>query len=162
MKKSKFILLFFVVTFSMNYCSKKVDVVSMDEFQNKILDQKTVILDVRTEEEYFGPLGHIEGSILIPINELENRLNELHEYKKNTIYVVCRSGNRSGLGKDILNENNFTAVNVDGGMLNWKVDKSERKERINVILQEVFFYDPHNFNYFIHTVFFLCVLNKNI
>ena len=162
MKKSKFILLFFVVTFSMNYCSKKVDVVSMDEFQNKILDQKTVILDVRTEEEYFGPLGHIEGSILIPINELENRLNELHEYKKNTIYVVCRSGNRSGLGKDILNENNFTAVNVNGGMLNWKVDKSERKERINVILQEVFFYDPYNFNYFIHTVFFLCVLNKNI
>ena len=126
MKKSKFILLFFVVTFSMNYCSKKVDVVSMDEFQNKILDQKTVILDVRTEEEYFGPLGHIEGSILIPINELENRLNELNEYKKNTIYVVCRSGNRSGLGKDILIENNFTAVNVDGGMLNWKVDKSER------------------------------------
>ena len=126
MKKSKFILLFFVVTFSMNYCSKKTDVVSMDEFQNKILDQKTVILDVRTEEEYFGPLGHIEGSILIPINELENRLNELNEYKKNTIYVVCRSGNRSGLGKDILIENNFTAVNVDGGMLNWKVDKSER------------------------------------
>ena len=126
MKKSKFILLFFVVTFFMNYCSKKTDVVSMDEFQNKILDQKTVILDVRTEEEYFGPLGHIEGSILIPINELENRLNELNEYKKNTIYVVCRSGNRSGLGKDILVENNFTAVNVDGGMLNWKVDKSER------------------------------------
>ena len=126
MKKSKFILLFFVVTFSMNYCSKKVDVVSMDEFQNKILDQKTVILDVRTEEEYFGPLGHIEGSILIPINELENRLIELQEYKKNTIYVVCRSGNRSELGKNILNENNFTAVNVDGGMLNWKVDKSER------------------------------------
>ncbi len=110
MKKSKFILLFFVVTFSMNFCSKKADVVSMDEFQNKILDQNTVILDVRSEEEYFGPLGHIEGSI----------------YKKNTIYVVCRSGNRSGLGKDILNENNFTAVNVDGGMLNWKVDKSER------------------------------------
>ena len=126
MKKSKFILLFFVVTFSMNYCSKKADVVSMDEFQNKILNQKTVILDVRTKEEYFGPLGHIEGSILIPINELENRLIELHEYKKNTIYVVCRSGNRSGLGKDILVENNFTAVNVDGGMLNWKVDKSER------------------------------------
>ena len=98
----------------------------MDEFQNKILDQKTVILDVRTEEEYFGPLGHIDGSILIPINELENRLNELNDYKKNTIYVVCRSGNRSEFGKDILNENNFTAVNVDGGMLNWKADKSER------------------------------------
>ena len=122
MKKNKLILLFFVVTFSMNCCSKKVDVISMHEFQDKILDNKTVVLDVRTEEEYYGPLGHINGSILIPINELEDRLSELNDYKENTIYVVCRSGNRSGFGKDILNENNFTAVNVDGGMLDWKTE----------------------------------------
>ena len=122
MKKSKFILLFFVVTFSMNFCSKKVDVISMNEFQDKILDQKTIVLDVRTEEEYFGPLGHIEGAILSPINELENRLVELDEYKDETIYVVCRSGNRSGFGKDILNNNNFDAINVDGGMLQWKAN----------------------------------------
>ena len=126
MKKSKLILLFFVVTFSMKCCSKKVDVISMNEFQDKILDNKTVVLEVRTEEEYYGPLGHINGSILIPINELDDRLDELIDYKENTIYVVCRSGNRSGLGKDILNENNFTAVNVDGGMLAWKADKNER------------------------------------
>ena len=126
MKKSKLILLFFVLTFSMYCCSKNVDVISMSEFQDKILDNKTVVLDVRTEEEYFGPLGHINGSILIPINELEDRLDELNDYKENTIYVVCRSGNRSGFGKDILNENNFTAVNVDGGMLAWKADKNEK------------------------------------
>ena len=122
MKKSKFILLFFVVTFSMNFCSKKVDVITMNEFQDKILDQKTIVLDVRTEEEYYGPLGHIEGAILIPINELENRLVELDEYRDKTIYVVCRSGNRSGFGKDILNNNNFDAINVDGGMLQWKAN----------------------------------------
>ena len=122
MKKSKFILLFFVVTFSMNFCSKKVDVISMNQFQDKILDQKTIVLDVRTEEEYFGPLGHIEGAILIPINELENRLVELDEFRDKTIYVVCRSGNRSGFGKDILNNNNFDAINVDGGMLQWKAN----------------------------------------
>ena len=39
MKKSKLILLFFVVTFSMNFCSKSVDVVSMNEFQDKILSR---------------------------------------------------------------------------------------------------------------------------
>ena len=126
MKKSKLILLFFVVTFSMNFCSKKADVISMSEFQDKILNNETVVLDVRTEEEYYGPLGHIDGSILIPINEVEDRIDELVNYKKNTIYVVCRSGNRSDFGKDILNENNFTAVNVDGGMLDWKADKNER------------------------------------
>ena len=126
MKKSKLILLFFVVTFSMICCSKNTDVISMHKFQDKILDNKTVVLDVRTEEEYYGPLGHINGSILIPINELEDRLGDLNDYKENTIYVVCRSGNRSGFGKEILNENNFTAVNVDGGMLDWKADKNER------------------------------------
>ena len=126
MKKIKSILMFLVLTFSMSVCSKNVDVIRMNEFQDKILDKETIVLDVRTEEEYYGPLGHIEGAILIPINELENRLIELDKYKDNTIYVVCRSGNRSGFGKDILNDNNFTAVNVDGGMLEWKADTNER------------------------------------
>ncbi len=122
MKKIKSILFFLVLTFSMIFCSKNSDVVSMYEFQNNILNEKSIVLDVRTEEEYFGPLGHIDGAILIPIDELGNRLNELEIYKEETIYVVCRSGNRSNFGKNILNENNFKAVNVDGGMLEWKTD----------------------------------------
>ena len=126
MKKIKSIIMFLVLTFSMSFCSKNVDVISMQEFQNNILNDKSIVLDVRTEEEYYGPLGHINGSILIPINELEDRLSELNDYRENIIYVVCRSGNRSGFGKDILNENNFTAINVDGGMLDWKTDKNER------------------------------------
>jgi len=102
-------------------CSKNnIDVVSMEEFQSKILDSNTVVLDVRTEEEFHGPLGHIKGAILIPIDELSSRVNELNELKSKDIYVVCRSGNRSNFGKDILRENNFNAINVDGGMLAWK------------------------------------------
>ena len=98
----------------------------MQQFQSRILDQNTVVLDVRTEEEYFGPLGHIDGAILIPINELESRMVELKKFQDETIYVVCRSGNRSNLGKDLLIENNFKAVNVDGGMLAWKADSNAR------------------------------------
>jgi rhodanese-related sulfurtransferase len=126
MKKIKSILMFLVLTFSMSFCSKNVDVISMQEFQNNILNDKSIVLDVRTEEEYFGPLGHINGAILIPIDQLENRLSELEIYKNDTIYVVCRSGNRSNFGKDILNANNFKAINIDGGMLAWKADTDER------------------------------------
>ena len=118
--------MFLVLTFSMSFCSKNVDVISMQEFQNNILNDKSIVLDVRTEEEYFGPLGHINGAILIPIDQLENRLSELEIYKNDTIYVVCRSGNRSNFGKDILNANNFKAINVDGGMIAWKADTDER------------------------------------
>ena len=126
MKKIKSILMFLVLTFSMSFCSKNVDVISMQEFQNNILNDKSIVLDVRTEEEYFGPLGHINGAILIPIDQLENRLSELEIYKNDSIFVVCRSGNRSNFGKDILNANNFKAINVDGGMLAWKADTDER------------------------------------
>ncbi len=117
----KYLFSIFIVIFSITMCSKNnIDVVSMEEFQSNILDSNTVVLDVRTEEEFHGPLGHIKGAILIPIDELSLRINELNEVKSKDIYVVCRSGNRSNFGKDILRENNFNAINIDGGMLAWK------------------------------------------
>ena len=117
----KYLFSIFIVIFSITMCSKNnIDVVSMEQFQLNILDNNTVVLDVRTEEEFYGPLGHIKGAILIPIDELSIRINELNEVKSKDIYVVCRSGNRSNFGKDILRENNFNAINIDDGMLAWK------------------------------------------
>ncbi len=55
----------------------------------------TFILDVRTPEEYDGPLGHIEGARLIPAPELAQRLDELADVKNRPIFVICRSGGRS-------------------------------------------------------------------
>tara|TARA_Y100001954_G_scaffold180619_1_gene192402 strand:- start:413 stop:790 length:378 start_codon:yes stop_codon:yes gene_type:complete len=124
--KNKFLIIFFILTFSLMMCSKNKDVIMMEEFQSSILDKNTIVLDVRTEEEYYGPLGHIENAILIPIQELQSRLDELNQFKNETIYVVCRSGQRSNVGKDILNANNFRAVNVDGGMISWRPENSER------------------------------------
>jgi rhodanese-related sulfurtransferase len=115
------LLSIFIVIFLLVMCGKNnSDVVSMEEFQSKILDENTFVLDVRTEEEFYGPLGHIEGATLIPIDELSSRMNELNKVKDKDIYVICRSGNRSNVGKNILKENSFHAINVDGGMLAWK------------------------------------------
>ena len=117
----KYFFSIFIVSFLLVMCSKNnSDVVSMEEFQSEILSKNTFVLDVRTEEEFFGPLGHIDGAMLIPIDELSMRINELEEVKDKNIYVVCRSGNRSNIGKNILRENSFNAINVDGGMLAWK------------------------------------------
>ena len=126
MMKIKFLIIFFILNFSLMMCTKNKDVIMMKELQSSILDKNTIVLDVRTEEEYFGPLGHIENAILIPIQELQSRLDELNQFKNETIYVVCRSGQRSNVGKDILNANNFRAVNVDGGMISWRPENSER------------------------------------
>ena len=61
----------------------KKAIVSVSEVQEKIDNKEDIyLLDVRTAAEYSGNLGHIEGAILIPLNELENRLVELEEEKE--------------------------------------------------------------------------------
>ena len=122
----RYLFSIFIVIFLFVMCSKdNRDVISMKEFKSGILDSDTTVLDVRTEEEFYGPLGHIEGAILIPIDDLEGRVGELNSVKNEKIYVVCRTGNRSGRGKDFLNSNGFTAVNVDGGMVAWESLENE-------------------------------------
>ena len=86
----------------------------------RLANGKPFILDVRTVPEYDGPLGHIEGSTLIPVQELETRLAELEPYRDQELIVVCRSGNRSRRATILLNRNGFKAINMLGGMKAWK------------------------------------------
>ncbi len=79
-------------------------------------DSNFVILDVRTPPELNGPLGHINGVINIPVQVLDQKVNELEPYKDKKIYVICRSGNRSRLATQILLKHGYNAVNVMGGM----------------------------------------------
>lgn len=63
---------------------------------------------------------HIEGVRSVPLDEIQNRLSEFTG--KKTIYVHCRSGNRSRKALDRLKELGVTAelVNVEGGLLAWE------------------------------------------
>lgn len=77
------------------------------------------ILDVRTQSEYDE--GHLENSILIPVTELESRIDELSLFKHTEIIVYCRTGSRSATASEILDSNNFTRVfNVLGGITAWE------------------------------------------
>jgi rhodanese-related sulfurtransferase len=73
------------------------------------------VLDVRTQEEWDE--YHAPMATLIPLDELPNRLNEAP--KDREILVVCRSGNRSQEGRDILLEAGYNAVSMAGGMKDW-------------------------------------------
>lgn len=74
------------------------------------------ILDVRQPEEWNA--AHIPESTLIPLGELSSRLSEVPSDK--TIVVVCRSGNRSAQGRDILLKAGFTDVtSMAGGINSW-------------------------------------------
>lgn len=80
-------------------------------------DQDYKFIDVRTNSEFLS--GHIQNSIHIPLQELENRLNEIEQIKQKNIIVYCRSGARSSNATDILLKNNFKVQNLTGGILSW-------------------------------------------
>lgn len=83
----------------------------------KFMEDGAFILDVREPSEWVE--GHIDGATLIPLAELPNRLNELPKDIK--IVVVCRSGNRSAQGRDILLNAGFPQVtSLAGGMNAWQ------------------------------------------
>jgi len=88
-------------------------------------DSNLVLLDVRNPYELEDKsLGHIDGVINIPVQELEARLSELDEFKEKDIAVICRSGRRSGTATDILIKNGFHAVNVLGGMIQYRATEN--------------------------------------
>ena len=94
--------------------------ITVADVQKKIyIKNNILLLDVRTLDEFDGPLGHIAGAVLIPIQELEQRIDELNEHKEKEIIVICRSGNRSQTGTRILISHGFNAVNMVGGMKAW-------------------------------------------
>ncbi len=75
-----------------------------------------LFLDVRTAAEW--DQGHIAESVLIPLDELSNRLGELP--RDRDIVVVCRSGARSTEGAQILRNAGFTRVTcLSGGLQSW-------------------------------------------
>lgn len=74
------------------------------------------ILDVRQPEEWTA--GHIPAATLIPLGDLSARLAEVP--KDRQVVVVCRSGNRSAQGRDVLLGAGYPSVtSMAGGMNDW-------------------------------------------
>lgn len=81
----------------------------------QLYQEGTFVLDVRTQEEWNE--YHAPNTTLIPLEQLQSRLNELP--KDRQIVVVCRSGNRSQEGRDILLSAGFQAISMAGGLKEW-------------------------------------------
>jgi len=74
------------------------------------------VLDVRTQQEWDE--YHAPNTTLIPLDQLPARISELPKGKD--IVVICRSGNRSQQGRDILSNAGFNATSVRGGLSEWR------------------------------------------
>jgi rhodanese-related sulfurtransferase len=73
------------------------------------------LIDVRQPDEYVD--GHAANAILIPLNEIPDRLGEIPTDRE--VLMICRSGGRSGMACEFLWERGIDAVNIAGGTLAW-------------------------------------------
>jgi phage shock protein E len=72
-----------------------------------------LVVDVRTPAEFAS--GAYQGAINIPLDQVEKRLADFGA-RKHAIVVYCRTGNRSGQAKVILEKNGFSDVTKGGGL----------------------------------------------
>ncbi len=90
--------------------------INFEQAKQIIDNEQVILLDVRTEEEYIT--GHIPNSTLIPLDELEERINELKD-KNQKMLVYCKSGRRSVIACEILDAYGYTNVYNIGGVVDW-------------------------------------------
>lgn len=86
-------------------------------------EEGIILLDVRTKEEYAEK--HIPNSLLIPVDELEEQVEEKISDKNTIIFVYCRSGRRSSIAAEKLIEMGYTDVFDLGGIIDWPYETEQ-------------------------------------
>lgn len=102
-----------------NLQDNQIDVFGLKQKRDN--NEDFILLDVREDFEY--DIAHIEGSILIPLSELDARITELSHDEK--YVVMCKLGGRSARAVEFMESHGFSDVkNLVGGIREWtaKID----------------------------------------
>ena len=87
--------------------------------QRQQAGQSSVLLDVRTSEEYLD--GHIAGALNIPVDQLSGRASALGVPRDSEIVVYCVSGKRATKAQETLTSLGYTHVRqLDGSLNTWR------------------------------------------
>lgn len=93
--------------------------VNADEAADLLAAARPFVLDVRTPGEFAQ--GHLQGAVLIPIQDLQRRLAELAPHKEEPVFVYCRTGNRSTVAARLMLDAGFEQViNLRRGIVDWE------------------------------------------
>lgn len=102
------------------YLQQRGSKLSLLEATQRINTGKTLVLDVRTAEQFTA--SHLRDARNIPLKELAQRVGELDKFKGKSVIVVCQSGTQSGKAESILKKAGFTEVyGLTGGIAAWQL-----------------------------------------
>lgn len=83
-------------------------------------NSEIILLDVRTQLEYDAE--HIEGTTLVPLDDISEKASEIIPDQEKVYYVYCRSGNRSATAAQLLVDMGYENVYDLGGIIDWPYD----------------------------------------
>jgi rhodanese-related sulfurtransferase len=79
-------------------------------------DDSTVVLDVRSPEEYAA--GHVPGAVNIPYDQVASRIAEVPKDKDVLLY--CKTGRRAGIAAEVLAGQGYTRLqHLEGDIVAW-------------------------------------------
>lgn len=95
--------------------------ISADTLKAKLdLKENFLLLDVRSEADYNGEQGHIEGAFNIPLEQIDARINEITGFYQKSVVTICRTDRMSAKAALILAKKGFTDISVaKQGMTDW-------------------------------------------
>ena len=88
--------------------------ISIDEL-TKLNLEKICLVDVREKYEFIEM--RVPGAKLMPLSEVHENLAAFPT--DSPVYLICASGNRSGVAGEFLAEHKVNAINVAGGTKGW-------------------------------------------
>ena len=94
---------------------KTIPAVSVTEAAAAVTAKDTAFIDIRTPEEYAE--GHAVGAVNIPLEEVGAAAERLKQFAK--VYIICRTGARSGVAVSKLIQAQVNAFNIAGGTVEW-------------------------------------------
>ncbi|MGL4484503.1 MAG: rhodanese-like domain-containing protein [Anaerovoracaceae bacterium] len=92
-------------------------IITQEDAEKMLKEEGTVLLDVRTEEEYNE--GHIPNAILLPDYDIQKEAGNILPDKEAKIIVYCRSGKRSASAAAELAAMGYKNVYDLGGIQSW-------------------------------------------
>ncbi|WP_027108056.1 FAD-dependent oxidoreductase [Lacticigenium naphthae] len=110
---------------ALNVLEGHSDTIQWYELEDLIKDG-WLLLDVRDEKEVTED-GRLKNSLVIPLNELRDRLTEVPTDKN--IIVSCFSGQRSYIAERLLKQKGYTVKNLDGAFSLYSTVQSEKVEK---------------------------------
>lgn len=99
---------------------REISVAELSGWLDDPARERPVLLDVRRDDEW--QIAKLDGAVLVPLHELEERRDELLGFQGKPVVVYCHHGVRSLSGAGFARALGLDATSLRGGIDAWSLE----------------------------------------